>query len=136
MRKMKTEDKNNQTGKFNLNARLKSFRNAFSGFSVLLKYEHNSRIHLLILILVLVSGLILRISFSDWIAIILASGLVFISECFNTAVEYLSDIISPGYDERIGRAKDVAAFGVLVSAIISVIIGMIIFLPAINKYFI
>jgi len=133
---MKTEEKNNQITKFSFNARLKSFRSAFSGLYVLLKYEHNSRIHLFILILVLIAGLILRISLSDWMAIIFVSGLVFISECFNTAVEYLSDIISPGYNEKTGRAKDVAAFGVLVSAIVAVIIGLLVFLPAIHKYFV
>jgi diacylglycerol kinase len=133
---MKTEEKNNQSTKFSLSARFQSFRHAFSGLSVLLKYEHNSRIHLFILILVLIAGLILRISLSDWMTIIFASGLVFISECFNTAVEYLSDDISPGYDEKIGKAKDVAAAGVLISAIVSVLVGTIVFVPAIHKLFV
>jgi diacylglycerol kinase len=119
--------------KFRLIDRLRSFRSAFSGIWVLFKYEHNSRIHLVILILVITAGIILKITLIDWIEIIFASGLVFASECFNTAIEYLGDIISPGYNERIKKAKDVAAAGVFCSALISVIIGIIIFTPKIYR---
>jgi diacylglycerol kinase len=130
---MKAGEHNNQINKFSINVRLKSFKNALSGLSCLLKYEHNARIHLFILIIVLLAGIFLRISSSDWIAIILATGLVFASECFNTAIEYLSDAISEDYNEKIKKAKDVAAAGVMISAIISVIIGLIVFLPEIYR---
>jgi diacylglycerol kinase (ATP) len=129
MKIMKAGEHDDQIKKFKINERLKSFRNAFSGIAGLLRYEHNARIHLLILIVVLLVGIFLRISSSEWIAVVFASGLVFISECFNTAVEYLSDVVSPEYNEKIKGAKDVAAAGVLISAIIAVIIGVIVFLP-------
>jgi diacylglycerol kinase len=119
--------------KFSFYERLKSFRNAFSGFESLLIYEHNARIHLVIFVTVVTAGIFLRISSSDWIAIIFAAGLVFISECFNTAVEYLSDTITMDNNEKIKMAKDVAAAGVLISAIISVITGIIVFLPEIRR---
>ncbi len=130
---MKAGEQDDSIKKININDRLKSFRNAFSGIAILLKYEPNARIHLFILIIVIGAGLILRITPSDWIAIIFASGLVFISECFNTAIEYLSDVTSPEYNEKIKGAKDVAAAGVLISAIISVIIGIFVFLPQICR---
>jgi diacylglycerol kinase len=130
---MTAGEKDDKTKKFNIIERLKSFRSAFSGIAMLLRYEHNARIHLFILIIVLLAGLFLRISSSDWIAIVFASGLVFISECFNTAMEYLSDVVSPEYNEKIKSAKDVAAAGVLISAIIAVIIGVIVFLPYLYK---
>jgi diacylglycerol kinase len=130
---MTAGEKDDKTKKFNIIERLKSFRSAFSGIAMLLRYEHNARIHLFILIIVLLAGLFLRISSSDWIAIVFASGLVFISECFNTAVEYLSDVVSPEYNEKIKSAEDVAAAGVLISAIIAVIIGVIVFLPYLYK---
>jgi diacylglycerol kinase len=130
---MKAGEHNNQINKFNIGVRLKSFKNAFSGLSCLVKYEHNARIHIFILIIALLAGIFLRISFSDWIAIILATGLVFTSECFNTAVEYLSDAVSEDYNEKIKKAKDVASAGVMISAIISVIIGLIVFLPEIYR---
>jgi diacylglycerol kinase len=130
---MNLTSKNDPDKKFNLTDRLKSFKYAFSGLTNLLRFEHNARIHLFILFIVITMGIFLKISANDWIAIVFASGLVFVSECFNTAVEYLSDMITPEQNEKIKMAKDIAAAGVLISAIISVIIGIFVFLPEINK---
>jgi diacylglycerol kinase len=128
---MEGSRKNDSDMKFSMIARLKSFKSAFAGMGALLKSEHNARIHLIILIMVIVAGIILRISSLEWIVILFASGLVFVSECFNTAVEYLSNVISPEYNAKIKTAKDIAAAGVLISAVISIIIGIIVFLPKI-----
>jgi diacylglycerol kinase len=125
------EKSEKETKPFKLNDRLKSFRFAFSGIGVLLKQEHNARIHLFILLLVVMAGIILKIPLSGWMAIVIAAGLVFMSECFNSAIEKLSDVVSPEKNDKIKIAKDVAAAGVLISAIISVIIGVIVFLPVI-----
>ena len=119
----------NHKRSFSLKARINSFRDAFRGIATLLRYEHNARIHLFILVIVVIAGILLDISRSDWMAILFVSGLVFASECFNTAVEYLSDQITEEQNENIRRAKDVAAAGVMISAIISVLTGAIIFLP-------
>ena len=51
----------------------------------------------------------------------------------NTAIESLVDFISPNYDKNVGLIKDVAAGAVLISAITSVVIGLIIFLPKIIR---
>jgi diacylglycerol kinase len=118
---------------FSLKARLTSFKDAFRGIATLFRYELNARIHVFILLIVIFAGIILRISATDWLAICLVSGLVLVSECFNTALEYLSDVVSPEKNEKIKRAKDVAAAGVLISAIIAVITGIIVFLPMIYK---
>jgi diacylglycerol kinase len=127
------EQSGKETKNFRLKDRLKSFSYAFSGIGVLLKQEHNARIHLIILILVIIAGILLKISAVNWIAIIFASGLVFMSECFNTAIENLSDVVSAEKNEKIKIAKDVASAGVLISALTSVLIGIIVFLPAILK---
>ena len=116
---------------FSLTSRLKSFGPAFHGIGTLLRFEHNSRIHLFIFITVIVAAIILRISATDWLAILFVSGLVFASECFNTAVEYLSDVVTDEQNENIRRAKDVAAAGVLIASAVSVITGFIIFIPEI-----
>ena len=99
-----------------------------------MKFEHNSRIHLAALVAVILAGFFLRISVIDWMAIIIVSGLVFVSECFNSAVEYVSDVVANEYNEKIKMAKDVAAAGVLISAIIAGIIGVIVFIPAICMF--
>jgi diacylglycerol kinase len=132
---MSRTDKEYPKKNFNLNARLKSFSDAFRGTGTLLRYEHNSRIHLFILVIVIIAGIFLQISGADWMAILFVSGLVFVTECFNTAIEYLSDLITDMHNENIRKAKDVAAAGVLISAIISVITGLIIFIPEIIRHF-
>jgi diacylglycerol kinase (ATP) len=114
---------------FSLSGRFDSFRNAIHGLGILLRYEHNARIHLFILVIVIIAGLLFRISGTQWMAIVFVSGLVFASECFNTAIEYLSDLITEEQNENIRKAKDVASAGVLISATISVLTGLIIFLP-------
>lgn len=118
---------------FSLAERLKSFRAAIQGIGTLLRYEHNARIHLFILVIVIIAGMLFQISGTEWLAILFVSGLVFASECFNTAVEYLSDLITDKQNENIRRAKDVAAAGVLISAAISTITGLVIFIPGIIK---
>jgi diacylglycerol kinase len=130
---MKAGEQNDPIKKFNINDRLKSFVNAYSGLVALLKSEHNARVHLFIFAIVIVAGFVLRISAVNWIAVVFASGLVFVSECFNTAVENLSDVVSPEQNEKIKLVKDMVAAGVLISAIVSVIIGIIVFLPEIYK---
>jgi diacylglycerol kinase len=126
--------KNDPNKKFSLTDRLKSFKYAFSGLVQLFRFEHNIRVHMFILVIVIFAGIFLRVSTVSWIAIVFASGLVFVSECFNTAIEYLSDAVTPDQNEKIKKVKDVAAAGVLISAIISVIIGIIVFLPEILKH--
>jgi diacylglycerol kinase len=132
---MDKSDKKFHTGSFSLAQRLKSFRYAFRGIVTLLKHEHNARIHLFLLIIVIIAGVLLRLTETKWLAILFVTGLVFISECFNTAIEYLSDQITGEENENIRKAKDVAAAGVLIAAAISVVTGIIIFLPELVRLF-
>ena len=127
---MKKENKNG----FN-SSMLMSFKNAFTGIALLIRSERNARVHLIALILVIFAGLIFKISIAEWLAIAFASGLVFICESFNTSIEYLSDEVSPGFSEKIRKAKDVASAGVLISAFLSVAVGVLIFIPRIAELF-
>ena len=117
--------------KFSLKARAKSFRYAFSGIYTLIKIEHNARIHLCVTIGVLFSGFFFELSAAEWINLIFAIGLVFSAEAFNSAIEYLSDLVSPEYHPLVKKAKDVAAAAVLLTAIAAALIGLIIFIPKI-----
>lgn len=118
-----------QKQKFSLRKRLKSFVFAFAGLKILQKEEHNFRIHLVAAILVIAAGFIFGISLLEWIAIVLAIGFVFVVEIFNTTIENITDFISPDEHPSIKRIKDMAAAAVLISAIVAVIIGLMVFLP-------
>jgi len=121
--------------RFSPGARLSSFRYAFSGLTILFRDEHNAIIHFIILVFVIIAGIFFGVSKGDWIAISLSGAIVFASECFNTAIENLSDIISGEKDIRIKKVKDLAAAGVLVSALVAAIVGLIIFVPEILELF-
>lgn len=123
----------NHHKKFSLADRLKSFSYAFDGLKKLWSEEHNFRIHAFATILVIIAGVIFKISTVEWIAVILSIGLVFTTEIINTSIEDLSDFISPGLDGRIKKIKDISAAGVLIAAITAFIVGVIIFIPKISR---
>lgn len=115
--------------KFSIAKRLKSFTYAFNGLRILLREEHNSRIHLFATVCVVVAGLVFQISLLEWVAVVFAIGMVFGGEIFNSAIEDLADVVCPERDERIKKVKDLSAAAVLVSAIAALTIGLVIFIP-------
>ena len=115
--------------KFSLADRLRSFSYAFRGIRDILKEEHNFRIHMIVLLIVIAAGFLLHISAGEWLVITIASAMVLISEGFNSSIEHLADIIKPEEDDRIRKVKDIAAAAVLISAIAAAIAGLIIFAP-------
>lgn len=117
--------------RFSLKSRLGSFRYAFRGLRLLLKNEHNSRIHFFTALVAVAMGFLLKINLFEWSVLIIVTGIVFLTELFNSSLETLSDIVDNEYNERIRDAKDYAAAAVLVAAIISILAGGIIFIPKI-----
>lgn len=114
---------------------LKSFRYAFEGIFTGIKEEQNMKIHIAIMILVIIFGILLKISKVEWIICIALFGLVISMELINTAIENAVDLITKEKNEQAKIAKDVAAGAVLVSAIASAIIGLIIFVPKVILIF-
>jgi diacylglycerol kinase len=119
------------SNKFSLKSRFGSFKFAFHGLWSLLKNEHNSRIHFLAAIIAIVMGLVLKINFLEWPLLIIVIGIVFLTELLNTSLETLGDLVDPEWNERVRKAKDYAAAAVLISAIISIVVGGLIFIPKI-----
>ncbi|MFA5634121.1 MAG: diacylglycerol kinase family protein [Candidatus Dojkabacteria bacterium] len=107
----------------------KSQGHARSGIRLIFKNERNFRIDLVVAIVVIILGFLFKISHTDWIAISLVISMVFISETINSAIEALCDTVSLEYKVNIKYAKDVSAGAVLVSALVSVITGLIVFVP-------
>ena len=118
-----------------LKLRLKSFKYAFKGLIDLTKTQPNARIHLLIAAVVIAAGIYFKLSAAEWSVLVLTIAMVFAAEAFNTALEYLTNLVSPTYHPLAGKTKDVAAAGVLITAIAAVLIGIIIFLPKIGRLF-
>lgn len=88
---------------------LNSFKYAFCGIVTGIKKETNLKIHILIMVLVIIAGVILKISPLEWIICIILFGLVIFAELINTAIETVVDMITPYKNDKAKIAKDVAA---------------------------
>lgn len=105
------------------------FLNAFRGLYVVVKITRHAWIHILAALLAVALGFYFCITSTEWISLVFAIGLVFVSEAFNTAIEIDIDLTSPEYHPFARDTKDVAAAAVLLSAFVALIVGSIIFLP-------
>jgi len=116
---------------FSLKQRANSFRYAWEGICTFFAQEHNAWIHLAASISVFIAAWCLNVSGKEMVLLIMATGLVWVAEIFNTAIERTIDVISPGYHPAVKRLKDISAAAVLVAAFISVIAGAYVFIPKI-----
>ena len=91
--------------------------------------QRNAQIHLVATIAVLALGVLTGLNSVEWILLMLAITLVWIAEALNTALEYLADAAVPETHELVGKAKDVAAAGVLIAAAFSLIVALWAFWP-------
>ncbi len=114
---------------FSLRTRMKSFRYASQGLSTLLREQHNARIHLLATFAVLVLAFYVEVSRIEWAILLLCVASVWAAESINTALEYLCDAAVPDQHPLIGKAKDVAAAGVLICALVAAVIAGLVFIP-------
>lgn len=112
-----------------LEKRIKSFGYAFKGIASLIRKEHNAWIHCTAIVLVTLAGFHFGITPTEWCIVVLCFGLVLAAEGFNTAIERLVDLVSPDFHPIAGDVKDVAAGAVLICAIVSAIVGLIVFIP-------
>ncbi|MFN0196009.1 MAG: diacylglycerol kinase family protein [Planctomycetaceae bacterium] len=119
----------NANSRFTFSSRLNSFRYAFRGIAVLLVSEPNSRIHALATFLVTIAGWYVGLSRFEWCWIVAAIFAVWTTEAFNTAIESLTDLVSPEFHPLAEKTKDIASAAVLLTAIGAAIIGLMIFLP-------
>ncbi|MFC6260275.1 diacylglycerol kinase family protein [Levilactobacillus fujinensis] len=131
---MALSDKSKQTGKNR--AFRQSLGHAWDGLRALFRYERNFRKHLVVGTVAVIAGAILRLTLNEWLWLVLAIFLVLIAETLNTIVEAVVDlIVGETYHDLAKRAKDIAAGGVLMAAIFAVIVGALVMLPALGRWF-
>ena len=118
-----------QKKSFSLVARMKSFTHAGRGIRIFIMSTHNAWIHLVIAILVVITGIMTHIPPTDWALLVFAIGFVLVAEAFNTAIEIDIDLTSPNFHPYARDTKDVAAGAVLIATITAVVIGCIVFMP-------
>lgn len=102
---------------------------AFRGWWHLLKTQHNSWVHSMAAVAVLVLGFWLGLPPRDWAVLVLTIAMVFTAEFINTAIEAVVDLASPVHHPLAKVGKDVGAGAVLVAALAAVLIGLLILGP-------
>lgn len=112
---------------FSLSARAASFGHAFRGIALLLRGEHNAWIHALATVVVIAAGLFLGLTRLEWLAVLIVIGLVWTAEALNTAIEMLCNVVSKATHPEIGKAKDLAAAGVLFASMTAVAVAALVF---------
>jgi diacylglycerol kinase len=112
-----------------LRSRARSFRHAFAGWGYVLRTQPNAWIHAAFTLAVLIVCIWLRLPPQDFAIIILTITLVWTAEFVNTAIESTIDLVNPNHHPLAKAGKDAAAGAVLVTAIGSVLTGLLILGP-------
>lgn len=112
-----------------IQSRVKSFANALAGLFYFFKSQVHARFHVLAAATVIALGLYFDVTSTEWCILVICIVLVITTEVINTSIEKLSDTLTTGFNENIKHIKDLAAGAVLLTAIASVIIALVIFLP-------
>ena len=121
----------NNNKKFSLHARGESFGFAWQGIRSFFSSEHNAYIHLFCTVMMVGGTIFLKVSRMEMIALVIVTGIVWMAELFNTAIEKIMDFVHPEIHPGVKKIKDFAAAAVLIAAIMALIIGCIVFIPKI-----
>lgn len=111
---------------------LSSFRYAICGIVMAVRSERNVKIHLFFAVAAISFGFVLSISVIEWLFIFVAIGGMLTAEMINSAIEKTVDLYTKEYHPIAKQAKDIAAGGVLIFAVTSVMIGILIFYPKLH----
>ena len=98
--------------------------------------EKHYKFHIFAFLIVIILSFLLKLTTIEFIFILFVSFLVIITEMLNTCVEVIVDMITKDYNVLAMYAKDLGAGAVLVSTILAIIVGLIIFIPKIMRIFI
>ncbi len=112
-----------------------AFRFAFAGWWYVLRTQRNARIHALASVLVVGLAWWLQLQPVEWALLILAMGLVWLTELLNTALEAIVDLVSPEIHPLAKASKDVGAAAVLIASLAAAVIGFLVLAPPLWRFF-
>lgn len=113
----------------------RSLRHAFRGLAYAFRYEKNFQNEVVIAILVVIAMFYFDITRGEMVALIFMIMTVLIMELINTVFERVVDILKPRIHPYAKLIKDLMAATVLITSVVAVVIGLIIFYPYIIEKF-
>ncbi len=117
------------TGRRRAHSRIAAFRYAFAGWLYVLRTQRNAWLHAIATVTSVGMGIWLKLDRLDWALLILAIGMVWLSEFINSALEAIVDLASPELHPLAKVGKDVGAAAVLIAAATAAAIGLLILGP-------
>jgi diacylglycerol kinase len=108
-----------------------SFFHASRGIVEAWNTQQNFRIHIYIAMCIIGFGVVFSLSLFEWILVIASIILVVVMELLNTSIEYFADLIKEEYNLKVRMIKDISAAAVLISVILSIFVGLAVFIPKI-----
>jgi diacylglycerol kinase (ATP) len=104
----------------------RSFEHAYRGMISAVRTQRNMRFHVAAAVAVLIASLLIGVSRLELAILVLTIAFVFVIEMFNTALEFVVDLVTGEYHPLAKLAKDVSAGAVLVSSVGAVLVGYLI----------
>lgn len=104
----------------------RSFGHAYRGLVYVVRTQRNMRFHVVAAAAVLLLSLLLDVSKLELAVLVLVIVAVFITEMFNTAMEFAVDLVTREYHPLAKLAKDVCAGAVLVTSVGALAVGYLI----------
>ncbi len=131
---IKSSDKKKDRKDFSLRSLFNVIRYSLSGFINFYRYERSAVLHLITAIVIIITGLFLKITMIEWLFIIFILLVMLAVELLNTAIETICDLVSPGYNKLVKIAKDSASAATFSISIALVIAICIIYVPKIIRF--
>lgn len=113
----------------------RSLAHALRGVRIVFWQEQSFRIQCIVGALVIAAAFVLEISTNRFIVLLLLIGSVLVLELLNSIVERLVDLHKPRLHPAVKDMKDMMAGVVLVASVVSLIVGGLIFYPAVSALF-
>ena len=107
---------------------------ALQGIRQFFSRDRNGKIQLVIGIIAIILGFTVSLTSYQWLLVLVCIGMVISLVMINSAIERYCDLVTTDFHPGIKIIKDVAAGAVLVASIMSLIIGLIIFIPALVQF--
>lgn len=108
---------------------------AWTGVKTVFKDERNMRKHAVLGALAILVGLIFQLGRLEWLWLLLAVFLVWLTEIINTIFENVVDMFTEGHFHPLGKKiKDMAAGSVLLTSLFALLIAAFLFLPKLYQF--
>lgn len=112
---------------------IEALKNSSTGMKYAFQTERNLKIQLVFAMIAIILAIVLKLTPMEWMILMVVIGSVLFAEMVNTAIEIMLDAYTQEPNKNIKLVKDVASGAVLLTSIVSVVIGIILFLPKIGK---